>query len=95
MSKEQDKFKNSRRRHADETAVKKQTKIAKSAGSDISQPHRFSKHHAMNCGKPKCMMCGNPRKVFNEPTTQEKRLFQDTDAVRKRHSNGNTSESTP
>jgi len=95
MSTEQDRFKNSRRRLSDESAVKKQTRIAKQYGSNVEEPHRFAKHHAMNCGDPKCMMCGNPRKVFNEPTTQEKRLFQDTDAVRKRHSNGNTSESTP
>jgi hypothetical protein len=95
MSTEQDRFKNSRRRLSDESAVKKQTRIAKQYGSNVEEPHRFAKHHAMNCGDPKCMMCGNPRKVFNEPTTQEKRLFQDTDAVRKRHSNGKTSESTP
>jgi hypothetical protein len=95
MSTEQDRFKNSKRRLSDESAVKKQTKIAKQYGSNVEEPHKFSKHHAMNCGKPKCMMCGNPRKVFNEPTAQEKRLFQDTDTVRKRHSNGNTSESTP
>jgi hypothetical protein len=88
MSKEQDKFKNSRRRHADETAVKKQTKIAKSAGSDISQPHRFAKHHAMNCGDPNCVMCSNPRKTFNELTVQEKRLFQDAEQIRDKHSNG-------
>ena len=79
MSKEQDKFKNSKRRHADETAVKKQTKIAKSAGSDISQPHRFAKHHAMNCGDPNCVMCANPRKVWKEKTFQEKKLEQDMD----------------
>ena len=95
MSTEQDRFKNSKRRLSDESAVKKQTRIAKQYGSNVEEPHRFAKHHAMNCGDPKCMMCGNPRTVFNEPTTQEKRLFQDTDAVRKRHSNGKTSESTP
>lgn len=95
MSTEQDRFKNSKRRLSDEAAVKKQTKIAKQYGSNVEKPHKFAKHHAMNCGNPRCMMCGNPRKVFNEPTAQEKRLFQDTDTVRKRHSNGKTSESTP
>ena len=88
MSKEEDKLKNSRRRHADETAVKKQTKIAKSAGSDVSEPHRFAKRHAMNCGNPNCVMCGNPRKTFNELTPQEKRLFQDVEVERDKHSNG-------
>jgi hypothetical protein len=95
MSTEQERFKNSKRRLDDESAVKKQTKIAKQYGSNVEKPHKFAKHHAMNCGNPRCMMCGNPRKVFNEPTAQEKRLFQDTDAVRKHHSNGKTSESTP
>ena len=88
MSKEQDKFKNSRRRYADETAVKKQTKIAKSAGSDISQPHRFAKHHAMNCGDPNCAMCANPRKMFGLKTFQEVKLEQDLEAIRDKHSNG-------
>ncbi len=93
MSKEEDKFKNSKRRHADETAIKKQTKIAKANGlaeqdKAIKEPHRMAKHHAMDCGRPGCMMCGNPRKTFNELTPQEKRLFQDTEAERDRHSNG-------
>jgi hypothetical protein len=88
MSTEEDKFKKSKRLQKDENAVKKQTKIAKSAGSDISQPHRFAKHHAMDCGNPKCVMCGNPRKTFKELTQQEKRLFQDVDTLNDKHSNG-------
>ena len=82
MSTEQDKFKHSKRLLRDENAVKKQTRIAKQYGSNVEEPHRFVKHHAMNCGDPKCYMCGNPRKVFNEPTQQEKRLFQDLDQIR-------------
>lgn len=88
MSTEQDKIKHSKRLLKDENAVKKQTKIAKSKGSDISQPHRFAKHHAMDCGNPGCMLCGNPRKLFNELTPQEKRLFQDAELARDRRSNG-------
>jgi hypothetical protein len=94
MSTEQDRFKNSQRRLRDESAVKKQTKIAKAYGVPVQEPHKFAKHHAMNCGNPDCVMCGNPRKVFNELTAQEKRLFQDTEATRNRHSNG-TQEETP
>jgi hypothetical protein len=82
MSTEQDKFKHSKRLLRDENAVKKQTRIAKQYGSNVEEPHRFAKHHAMNCGDPKCVMCANPRKIFNEPTQQEKRLFQDLDQVR-------------
>lgn len=41
--------------------IKRQTRIAKSNGLDVSEPHRFAKHNAMNCGIPNCPMCGNPR----------------------------------
>lgn len=82
MATEQDKFKHSKRLHKDENAVKKQTKIAKQYGSSVEEPHRFAKHHAMNCGDPNCVMCANPRKIFKEPTQQEKRLFQDLDQIR-------------
>lgn len=88
MSTEQDKFKHSRRLQKDENAVKKQSKIAKAHGVPVDEPHKFAKHHAMNCGDPGCVMCSNPRKTFNELTAQEKRLFQDTEAVRNQHSNG-------
>ena len=88
MSTEDDKFKKSKRLLKDENAVKKQLKIAKSAGSDVSQPHKFAKKHAMNCGNPNCVMCMNPRKSFKELTQQEKRLFQDVEKITDRHSNG-------
>jgi hypothetical protein len=88
MSTEQDKYKNSRRRLKDENAVKKQTKIAKEFGVPVTAPHKFAKRHAMNCGNPNCVMCGNPRKTFKELTQQEKRLFQDVDTPNDKHSNG-------
>jgi hypothetical protein len=88
MSTEQDKYKNSRRRLKDENAVKKQTKIAKEFGVPVTEPHKFAKSHAMNCGNPNCVMCGNPRKTFKELTQQEKRLFQDVDTFNDKHSNG-------
>jgi hypothetical protein len=88
MSTEEDKFKHSKRLLKDENAVKKQTKIAKTFGVPVKEPHKFAKHHAMNCGNPKCVMCGNPRKTFKELTAQEKRLFQDVEQVTDRHSNG-------
>jgi hypothetical protein len=88
MSTEDDKFKNSKRRLKDENAVKRQTKIAKSAGVDVSQPHKFAKSHAMNCGNPTCVMCMNPRKSFKILTQQEKRLFQDLEKVTDKRSNG-------
>ena len=88
MSTEEDKFKHSKRLLKDENAIKKQTKIAKTFGVPVKEPHKFAKHHAMNCGNPKCVMCMNPRKSFKELTQQEKRLFQDAEALRDKHSNG-------
>jgi FPC/CPF motif-containing protein YcgG len=90
-----DKIKNSKRRHRDEVAIKKQTKIAKQhnvSGYDskvAQEPHRFNKHHAMDCGNPECYLCGNPRKTHKDKlTAQEKRLFQDLDKTTDKHSNG-------
>jgi hypothetical protein len=94
MANELAKFLNSQRRHRDETAVKKQVKIAKAHGlgfhdKAIKEPHRLAKHHAMDCGQPGCMMCGNPRKTHKDKlTAQEKRMFQDTEKVTDKHSNG-------
>jgi hypothetical protein len=82
------KYLNSRRRLRDEAAVKKQTQIAKAYGVPVKEPHKFAKHHAMNCGNPKCIMCGNPRKTFKQLTIQEKRQQQDLDCVTDQHSNG-------
>lgn len=93
MANELAKYLNSRRRQKDENAVKKQVRIAKAHGLTskdraIKQPHRMAKHHAMDCGQPGCMLCGNPRKIFKEPTQQEKRLFQDMEKITDKHSNG-------
>jgi len=94
MSTEQDKFKHSKRLHQDENAIKKQTKIAKQHGvqpndASLREPHRLSKHHAMDCGNPECGLCGNPRHLHKDSlTAQEKRLFQDVDKTTDRHSNG-------
>jgi 7-cyano-7-deazaguanine synthase in queuosine biosynthesis len=88
MSKEEDKFKHSKRLLKDENAVKKQVKIAKEHGVPIKDAHKFAKKHAMNCGNPKCILCANPRKTFNELTLQERRMFQDIDKETDKHSNG-------
>jgi hypothetical protein len=94
MSNNQDKFNHSRRLQKDQNAVKKQTKIAKAHGFATGPEHRLAKTHATTCGDPNCAMCGNPRKFFNEPTAQEKKLFQDTEAIRNRHSNGTQEETS-
>ena len=88
MSNAEDKVKNSRRRLKDENAVNRQVKIAKAYNVPVEEPHKLAKHHALNCGNPKCHMCGNPRRIFKELTAQERRLFQDTDTPNDKHSNG-------
>lgn len=88
MSHEKDKYKVSKRRHKDENAIKKQTKIAKNLGVPVEEPHKFAKRHAMDCGNPKCVLCGNPRKIFKELTQQEKRNFQNLDNTTDKRSNG-------
>lgn len=82
MSNEFTKEKRSKRLHDEESKIKKQVKIAKAHGltnndKPIKQSHRLSKHHAMDCGQPGCIMCGNPRKLFKEKTIQEKSFLQD------------------
>jgi hypothetical protein len=94
MSKEEDKFKHSKRLLKDDNAIKKQVKIAKAHGltskdKAIQEPHRLEKHHAMDCGNPECYLCGNPRKTHKDKlTVQEKRLFQDLEQITDKHSNG-------
>jgi len=87
MSTEQDKIKHSKRLLKDENAVKKQTKIAKSKGSNISQPHRFAKQHAMDCGNPECLLCSYA-KVFGIDPVRVQRFDQDIDSVAHKRSNG-------
>ena len=97
MSKEEDKFKHSKRLLKDDNAIKKQVKIAKDHRvneynpKDL-EPHRYHKHHAMDCGNPGCIFCANPRKTWNELTIQEKRQFQELETIRMRHSNGTLTE---
>lgn len=94
MANELAKYLNSSRRFKDELAIKRQVKIAKAHGlgfndKAIKEPHRMSKHHAMDCGQPGCAMCGNPRHTHKDKlTAQEKRLFQDVEKVTDKHSNG-------
>lgn len=72
MSDELVKEKRTRRLHKEQIKVKKQVKIAKLYGQVIEQSHRFAKKHAMDCGNPKCFLCGNPRKIWRKVTHQEK-----------------------
>lgn len=60
--------------------IRRQVKIAAAHGMDTSEPHRFAKMSALNCGNPKCPMCANPRHngfVKEKLTMQERKQFQD------------------
>jgi hypothetical protein len=81
MSHEIDKEQHSKRIYQKEVKINKQVKIAKAHGltdkdKAIKEPHRLAKHHAMNCGIPNCVMCGNPRRTFGDKTMQERRFDQ-------------------
>lgn len=81
MSNEVTKEIRSKRLYAEEIKIEKQIKIAKAHGLTnkdraIKEPHRLAKHHAMDCGQPGCVMCGNPRKTLKELTIQEKSFNQ-------------------
>lgn len=89
MSTEQDKHKHSKRLLKDDNAINKQLKIAKAAGHDkyIKQPHRLSKHHALDCGNPKCILC-HSEKVLGIKSIKEQRFDQDLENIRDKRSNG-------
>ena len=91
MSNELARYLNSKRRHKKDVAISRQVKIARAHGAQPRIPHRYAKHHAMDCGNPACYLCGNPRKTHKDRlTAQEKRLFQDLEQLRDKHSNGLT-----
>ena len=78
MSTEEDKIKHSKRLYKDEVHIAKNVNIAKSHGFPIKngEEHRLHKINGVTCGDSNCVMCGNPRKFFKEPTIQEKKFIQ-------------------
>ena len=93
MSNDLARYINSKRRHKTDVAIARQVNIAKSHATynqrNIKQKHRLAKRHAMDCGNPSCFLCGNPRKTHKDKLTQqEKRLFQDVEKTRDKHTNG-------
>jgi hypothetical protein len=94
VSNELAKYLGSRRRHKTDVKIARQVQIARQHGltnrdKAVKEPHRMAKHHAMDCGNPHCFLCGNPRKTHKDRLTcQEKRIFQDLEHKRDRHSNG-------
>ena len=72
-----DRSKKAKRLQYTANIIKKQMRIAKALGLThlLKQPHRLAKHHALDCGNPKCQVCHSD-KIFNKPTLQEKRFEQ-------------------
>lgn len=83
MSNPESKILRSKRLHDKETKVKKRFKILKQRRvfdykhPAEKQPHRLHKYSCMNCGNSSCVMCGNPRKMFDERTIQEQKFRQE------------------
>jgi hypothetical protein len=76
MSNDHDKVKHSRRISKTRDAEIRQVRIARAHGITVKEYHRYAKHHAMNCGRSFCLLCGNPRRVWREKTIQEQRNEQ-------------------
>ena len=74
-----DRSKKAKRLQRTSNAIKKQLRIAKNStwhnNRLIEQPHRMAKHHALDCGNPKCLVC-HSEKVFRKPTLQEKKFIE-------------------
>lgn len=74
MSNEQERIKHSRRISKTRDAEIRQVRIARAHGITVKEYHRYAKHHAMNCGRPNCLLCCNPRRIWREKTVQEQKF---------------------
>ena len=75
---ETDKKKHGERVQQKETKLARKMRLAKQYDYDhaLKNPHKYHKTSLFNCGNPKCVMCMNPRKAFNEKTMQERKFEQ-------------------
>ncbi len=78
MSDQFQREKHSERIHQKETKLDKKVKLAKEFNHEhaLKNPHKYHKTSLFNCGNPKCVMCMNPRKAFDEKTMQERKFEQ-------------------
>lgn len=74
MSGNDDKVKHSRRISKTRNVEIRQVRIARAHGITVKEYHRYAKHHAMNCGRPHCVLCSNPRRTRKEKTIQEQKF---------------------
>ena len=63
--------------------IGRQIQIAKSCDMTtiLEQPHRVHKKAAMDCGNPRCGVCGNTRRTFGHKTIQETKFEMFCEAV--------------
>ena len=77
MSAQDSKTKHSSRIHKSQCKQLEQQKIAKLHGIEDTSKHYYNKHHALDCGNPKCIICGNPRRQHKHTLTyQEQKFYQ-------------------
>ena len=76
MSNQVQRIKHSQRLLRKRAAIKKQVNIARSHHVSVTEPHKYVKQHAMDCGQPHCMLCSNPRRIWKERTVQEQSFDQ-------------------
>lgn len=69
-------MKRAERRAKTKRFIKRQLKIAKRFGLKLT-PGKFKKKHALDCGNPKCLICGNPRKLWKRIPTKEQIMKED------------------
>lgn len=80
MSNELERLKRSRRRAMTSRHIKRQVRIAKAAGQDVVEEHRFAKHNVMDCGVTQCPVCHGYR-VKRDYTIQELKSFEDAKEI--------------
>lgn len=78
MSNDYVKAQHSERIQQKETKLARKVRLAKEYHHEhaLKNPHKYHKTSLFNCGNAKCVMCGNPRKMFKEKTIQEKSFEQ-------------------
>lgn len=78
MANQSQRDKHSERIHQKETKLEKKMRLAKEHNHEhaLKNPHKYHKTSLFNCGNPKCVMCMNPRKAFDEKTMQERKFEQ-------------------
>lgn len=53
------------RRKRTAKSIRKQIRIASQHNIAIKTPGYLRKRHCMDCGRPLCRLCGNPRRIKN------------------------------